>query len=99
MAKNNETHQFILYKEQVIDILEDLQSMIVQCEDQGMLDPNSTLYNELLVIMDEAKYANNLEELDEVITKGKELEYNVESWLARHGGSTLELNWPNLKKP
>lgn len=99
MAKNNDTHQFILYKEQLIDTLGTLQDLIVSCEDQGMLDPNSTQYNELLVILEEANYASTLEELDEVITKGKELEYNMESWLSRHGGSTFELDWPNIKKP
>lgn len=99
MEKNKDTHQFILYKEQLIDTLEDLRELIVQCEDQGLLDPDSTQYNELLVILEEANNATLLEELDEVITRGKELEYNMESWLARHGGSTFELNWPILKKP
>lgn len=89
---------FLKIKDQVIDNLETIEDMIDSCTSQGMIDPGSSLYNEVLQILDEADLAKSYPELDEVITKGKEIEHNVETWLAMHGANTIELTWPVLGK-
>lgn len=96
MAKED-SDDFLHAKEQVMDNLDTVLTRISQCEDQGMLDPGSSLYNEVLMIMDDVEIVHTFEELEEAIIKGKEIEHNVDAWLALHGGNTLELDWPKSK--
>ena len=92
-----EVEEFLRIKGEVLDNIETLLIRIDQCQQQGMVDPSSTMYNELLLISDEAEVSSTYEELEEVETKAKELEQNVDVWLARHGETTISLLWPNLK--
>ncbi len=94
----DEIKEFHKIKEQVIDNLEEIEVRIGECEDQGMLDSSSALYNQILVLLDDADIVKTYEELEEVIERGKEVEHNIDTWLALHGGNTMELDWPHFPK-
>lgn len=97
MAKEKSVNEFLKAKELVIENLETLQFRIANYEEQGMTDEGSVIYNETVGILDQAEACHSFYELEEVITRGKEVEHNVDTWVALHGGNTYELGWPNLK--
>jgi len=88
---------FMKAKDQVIDNLETLQVLLDDYTEEGLLDPESVIYNELLAILDEADLSEGNPELAEVIVRGKELEHNLDTWLSMHGGNSMELTWPKLE--
>lgn len=85
------------YKSVILENLEQIQASLNRCTDEGMIDTDSTYYNELLGLMDETHIAATWEELEEVIAKAKTLEIDVAAWLSGHGRTSLSLPWP--KKP
>jgi hypothetical protein len=88
--------EFLLAKEEVMDNLETLQMRISSCQDQGMLDPSSSLYNEAVILFEDAEAIETAGELEEIIVKAKEMEHNIDTWISLHGGSTMELHWPRF---
>lgn len=94
MKKDPNHLEFLDAKEDVLDNLEELRMGLVKCIDEGMIDLEDMLYNELLDLTDEAHLSESWDDLLEVIAKAKTLEIDVASWLARHGRSGISFTWP-----
>lgn len=93
MAKK-EKDIFYKYQDQVIENLETLKINLENCEDLGMLDMDETIYNELVDLIEDARAADNLENLSELITRAKTIESNIDSWYSKEGLTNVELSWP-----
>jgi hypothetical protein len=91
MAKKTSLHKA---KEETVRNLEEIQSGLNRCVEQGMLDPGATYYNEILTLIDEARISEDWDELMEVVTLAKILEVDVAAWMAGHGQTTVSLPWP-----
>ena len=84
-------------KQAVYDNLEAIQSDLNRCVAEGMIDLEDDYYNEILGLLEDARTADNWDELLEAIIRGKTLEMGVVSWMSRHGRTTISFTWP--KKP
>ena len=80
----------------VIDNLYRIKTILNQCIDEGMLDPDCHYYNELLDFIEEAVIVQNSPELAEVVLRVRPLEQEIDAWLSLRGQSTLSLSWPNI---
>lgn len=94
MTKDPKILQFLESKGDAVDNLKAIQTNLVRCVDQGMIDLQDAYYNELLGLIDEASLCEDWNSLSEVITKAKVLEVDVAVWLAQHGQTSISLPWP-----
>lgn len=81
-----------------LDNLDVLEMSLDRCVDEGMLDPESAYHNKLEDLIEEARIAVSWDELQEVISLAKTFEEDVDTWLALHGKSSVELDWPHPPK-
>ena len=84
------------YKQKVLDNLDLLKSILVDCEDEGLNDPDSTIYNQLVDLIDEAEALEKEEELDLIVYRAKIIEKDVDEFLSRNGRSSISIDWPAL---
>lgn len=96
MVKKIKLLDFLKTKADVIDNLEAIRKNLNSCVDNGMIDFEDSIYNQLLGLLDEASVSTAWAELEEVISKGKTLEIDVAAFLASHGQASLSLSWPKL---
>lgn len=94
--KDKEIEKFLQVKEDVLNRLEDIRFGIIECEDKGMEDLDSVLYNEMLNLIQEAETIDNYEELSMIIIRAQAIEKNIDTWIANQGGDTLNINWPEF---
>ncbi len=94
MTKDPNNLRLLDLREQILANLRDLQTSLIRCVDEGMIDLENEFYNELLGLIDETHVADDWSDLEEVITKAKTLEIDVAAWLARHGRSGISYTWP-----
>ena len=87
--------QLIQAKEDIIDNLEAIQLVLRECESGGMVDFESSYYNELSDLITDARIVKTWDELMEIVTRAKTLETDVDGWLSFHGRTTVSLTWPN----
>jgi len=92
----NEENNFLKYKDQIIDNLEQLRINLENCEDMGMLDMDDVIYNEIFDLIEEAAAVETLTELSEIVLKAKTVETKVENWYAKEGITNIELTWPQI---
>lgn len=92
MTKNK---NFINAQQDTLDNLDALQISLERCVEEGMIDSESTYYNELSDLIDEAKLAKTWNELEEVITLAKTLETDIDAWMSMHGRTTISMPWPS----
>jgi len=97
MAKDPNILQFLESKGDTVDNLKAIQTNLVRCVDEGMIDLEDRYYNDLIGLIDEASLCDNWNSLSEVITRAKVLEVDVAVWLAQHGQTSISLPWP--KRP
>lgn len=88
---------FLKSKGSVVENLEAIKLVLVQCVDEGMIDTNDYYYNEILDLLENTTEAHSWDELMEIITKSKTLEIEVAGFLSFHGKTTISYPWP--KKP
>ena len=88
---------FLQAKDVVFENLEAIRLSLIRCVDEGMIDMEDTLYNEVLGLIDEADIVKNWGEMEELIARSKTLEQDIAAWLAMHGRTSLSLPWP--RKP
>jgi len=86
--------QFIEAKEDVADNLEAIQLSLIRCVDEGMIDLEDLLYNQVLDLLEDVRIVNTWDELMEIVTRAKTLEIDVAAWLSRHGRTSISLPWP-----
>ena len=98
MAKEFRSNLFSADKKDTIVNLETIQLTLNECVEEGMLDDGSQLYNELIALIDEAKLVQNYPELEEVITKAKTIETDVDLFLSMKHRETLSITWPKQPK-
>ena len=98
MAKSEKLLEFLKLKADVMDNLKAIRENLNRCVDEGMIDFEDEMYNQLLDLLDEASVSTGWSELEEVISKGKTLEIDVATFLANHGQTSLSLPWPQLPK-
>lgn len=94
MKKDHKLLEFLKFKSDVIDNLKAIQLNLSRATDEGMVDLEDDLYNQLLGLIDQASVSENWDEMREVIYRGKTLEADVDTFLSEHGQSTLSLPWP-----
>ncbi len=92
--KNQNKNGFEKGQNQILDNLDVLKLNLEKCVDDGMLDTQDEHYNQLLILIDEATLSKTWDELQEVITKAKVLEIEIDAWFANHGITTISLSWP-----
>lgn len=80
-----------------VENLEMIQTSLLRCVDEGMIDLEDTYYNEILGLIDEAYLVDTWDELMEVIVRAKTLENDVAAWLSMHGRTTVSFPWPKRK--
>ncbi len=84
------------YKHAVLTVLDLLLKGLLDCEEVGFLDPDDVLYNRIFDLLEDAKAAEDLLELKEVVEEAKQVESFLEAWVERNGMSSLALEWPSL---
>lgn len=82
--------------EDVTDNLRSLQMLLERCVDQGMIDAGEYYYNELVDLISDAEIVKNWDELQEIITKAKTIEVDIDVWLSSRGSTTISMLWPNI---
>lgn len=78
----------------VIDNLQALQQRLNRCINEGMLDEGNAYYNELLDLVDDADIVKTWDELNEIITRAKTIEVDIDAWISIRGGTTISMLWP-----
>lgn len=96
MAKEPKLLQFLEARGDTVDNLKAIQTNLVRCVDEGMIDLNDAYYNELIGLIDEATLCEDWNALSEVISKAKVLEVDVAVWLSQHGQTSISLPWPKI---
>lgn len=91
-----EARKFIKAKGDTLENFEALEVRLGACEDQGLIDAENMLYYEVTDMISATKQAKDLEDLEALIYKGKEIENSVDAFLAERGYSTMSLEWPDL---
>ena len=94
MKQDRKRQAFLEVKEQINENLEILHIRISDYTDQGMMDEDFALYNQIASLLEELDDCHSFEELVEIVIKGKQIEHDIDSWFAMHGGTTIELTWP-----
>ena len=92
--KEKKILRFSDIKLKVINNLEMIKENLNSCIEEGMIDLKDETYNKLLGLIDEASISTVWIELQEVITKGRNLETEVDVFLANHGKTSVSLSWP-----
>ncbi len=95
MAKDK-MHKFFDHQAMIIDNLRSIKSNLEEIEEISLFDPDESLYNEILALIDHAKGSDTSSDLAEVIQKAKVIEVKLDSWFSKEGIETLELSWPEL---
>lgn len=98
MTKDQKVIQFRHHKNQVMDSIDALKDMLDESISAGMSDVESSLYNEINDLIEEADASGSYLELSEIIHRAKQIEHNLESWLSSYGKMTQDLDWPDLSK-
>ncbi|PIS02906.1 MAG: hypothetical protein COT85_02425 [Chlamydiae bacterium CG10_big_fil_rev_8_21_14_0_10_42_34] len=98
MAKDPSILEFLDAKSDTIDNLKAILTNLTRCVDDGMVDLESSYYNSLLTLLDEASLSETWDEIEEVIAKAKTLEIDVAVWLSSHGQTSVSLPWPKAPK-
>jgi hypothetical protein len=75
--------------------LDEIQTTLIQCVEQGMLDTEDILYNRLLDLLDDASIVNNWDDLEELINQAKTLEQDIAAWLSLNGRTSYSYHWPS----
>ncbi len=91
-----EVKRFIAAKGDVLENLEALEVRLGACEDQGLIEAENMLYNEVADLLTLSKDVKDFEDLKSIIYKSQEVERSVDAFLAERGYSTMSLEWPNL---
>jgi hypothetical protein len=95
MAKD---HKLALAKQTVFDNLEAIQGSLNRSVEEGMVDLHDDYYNEVLGLIEDARTADNWDELMEAIVRAQTLEMDIASWMSRRGRTTLSFAWPKKAK-
>lgn len=83
-------------KEEIIDNLYTLQEEIEELSNFEFPDKESTLYNQVLDLIDETEASELLEELEIIVEKSQDIEKMIDIWLAKEGQNSLSLTWPTI---
>ena len=94
MAKESPKFHFLEAKDILMENLEAIRLSLVRCVDEGMMDLEDMLYNELLGLIDDISVIKTWDEMEELIAKAKVLEQDVAAWLSMHGRTSVSLPWP-----
>lgn len=86
-----------LAKQALFENLETLQTSLIRCVEEGMIDLDDDYYNEVLGLIEDARTLVSWDDLAEASARGKTLEIDIAAWLSRHGKTTISLSWP--RKP
>lgn len=97
MAFRDKDELFLEAKDTAYENLEAIGMSLVQSVDEGMVDLEDSLYNQVLGLMDDASIVSTWDEMEELIAQAKVLEQDIASWLSRHGRTSYSLSWP--KRP
>lgn len=96
MAKAQDA-TFVQARRTVLSNLEAIRLSLVRCIEEGMIDTNAELYNELVSLIDEIDVVEDWDELEEMIMEAKTLEKDTAAWLSFHGRTSISLPWPKRK--
>lgn len=83
-------------KNSVLENLEVIRMSLIRCVDEGMMDLEDTLHNEVLGLMDELDVLESWPEMEELIIRAQTIEHDIEAWLAMHGRTSIALIWPQI---
>ena len=83
-------------KDLALENLEAIRMSLIRCVDEGMMDLEDTLHNEVLGLMDELDVLESWPEMEELIIRSKTIEHDIEAWLAMHGRTSISLVWPQI---
>jgi hypothetical protein len=81
-------------KQAVFQNLEDIQVNLGRAVEEGMVDLDNDYYNEVLGLLEDAKTAENWDELMEAIVRAKTLEMDIAAWMSMRGRTTISYSWP-----
>src|SRR5690554_1325098 len=95
MVKDPKLVLFLEAQETVSENLDAIKAILGRCVDEGMLDPDCTYYNEILLLSDQTILCKSFDELMEVVFKAKILETDIAAWLASKGRTSVSLPWPS----
>ncbi len=98
MTKELRSNHFNKDKEDTIVNLETIRMTLNECIDEGILDEDSDVYNELIELIDQAKLIKTYPELADVIAKAKKIETGVDGWLSRKLRETVSISWVKIPK-
>jgi len=98
MTKELRSNHFNKDKEDTIVNLETIRMTLNECIDEGILDEDSDVYNEVIELIDQAKLIKTYPELADVIAKAKKIETGVDGWLSRKLRETVSISWVKIPK-
>ena len=86
--------QFSDAKKVVMHNLEAVQSSLIACVEEGMIDTESVHYNAILDLLEDARLLKEWSEMEELIAQAKTLELDIASYLSRKGRTSVSYRWP-----
>lgn len=95
--KDKKEEEFLKVKGQIIDNLTILQVAISRYTDEGMIDLESSLYNKVVDLLDETHAMEELNELENIVYRAKNIETTIDMWLSSVGRDNMELHWPTFR--
>jgi len=81
-------------KDLALENLEAIRMSLVQCIDEGKMDLEDSLHNQLLDLIDDVSILKTWDEMEELVAQAKVLEQDIAAWLSLHGRTSLSLPWP-----
>jgi hypothetical protein len=96
MTKELPSNHFNKDKEDTVVNLETIRMTLNECIDEGILDAESDVYNELIELIDQARIVKTYPDLADVITKAKKIETGVDGWLSRKLRETISISWVKI---
>ena len=97
--KDPKQEKFLSLKNQVLDNLLALKLRLEECTETGMPDPTNEMYNHITNLIDETEVIDIVPEIEIQISRGKDMEKRIDTWLASQGNSSMQLLWPDFSTP
>jgi hypothetical protein len=91
-----EEKKLIDAKEQILTSIDILFDLLEEAEEMGFHDYDEALHNELVDLEEDTEGIDIYLELESAINRAKGVEKQIETFLAKEGISSADLEWPTI---
>ncbi len=95
--KDKKEKEFLKVKGQILDNLTTLQVAISRYTEEGMIDLANVLYNKVVDLIDETNAMEEIQDLENIVYRARNVETTIDMWLSSVGKDNMELHWPTFR--